>query len=242
MEILQDGEFLTEVNDGLRLIQKRGGLTFGTDALLLAAFTEKRGKNHIACELGAGTGIVSLLVAGRKGFSRIYSVEVQPQFAELIGRNVSLNGFDGIIEPICADLRDVDIKCDVAFANPPYMKAGSGFENRETMKNIARREIYGGISDFCAAASRFLRFGGTFYIVYRPERLCDLFCALRESGLEPKRAVIVCPDREHDPCLTLVEARKGGSPSLLIPKPLFLYENGEMTPETAYIYENGSMM
>ena len=62
--MLREGERLDAVNENLRLIQKTDGLTYGTDAFLLSAYPppEPRGR---AVELGAGTGIVSLLCAAR---------------------------------------------------------------------------------------------------------------------------------------------------------------------------------
>ena len=88
---LYEGERLDEVNERLRLISKNDGLTFGTDAFLLASFIRRQG-NARACELGAGTGIISLLLAARERVSEIVAIEAQGDFAELAERNVGLNG------------------------------------------------------------------------------------------------------------------------------------------------------
>ena len=57
---LKDGRRIDYVNDSLSLIQDNEGLTFGTDALLLAGYVATGYKN--ALELGAGTGIISMLL------------------------------------------------------------------------------------------------------------------------------------------------------------------------------------
>ena len=62
--ILKDGERLDYVNDDLSLIQNKEGLTFGTDALLLAGYCS--GKKKLGIELGGGSGIISMLVLTRK--------------------------------------------------------------------------------------------------------------------------------------------------------------------------------
>ena len=64
--MLEDGERLDAVNERITLIQKKDGLTFGTDAFLLASFIKPR-KSGRALELGAGTGIISLLRCGGQG-------------------------------------------------------------------------------------------------------------------------------------------------------------------------------
>ena len=59
---LLPNERLDKVNENITLIQKKDGLTFGTDAFLLASFI-KSTPSKTAAELGAGTGIISLLRA-----------------------------------------------------------------------------------------------------------------------------------------------------------------------------------
>ena len=92
------------VNDNLTLMQYTDGLTFGTDALLLAAYV-KGGAKSRALELGGGTGIVSLLLATRKKVRHVECVEIQPAFAALAQRNVTLNALDGSVKVTEADIR-----------------------------------------------------------------------------------------------------------------------------------------
>ncbi len=228
--ILLPGERLDEVNYRIRLIQKTAGLTFGTDALLLAAYT--RGKrNEIAIELGGGSGIVSLLCLAKDKFSHIDCVEIQPTYAELIQRNIILNRMDSQMTAHCADIRDFATgfrkgMADVVMANPPYMHTG-GAPNRAEEKNIARHEIHGGISDFCSAASKLLRYGGRFFCVYRTDRMIDLLTALREHKLEPKRLTFVHATAQAEPSMLLLEAVSGGKAGLRITRPLILYRDSE---------------
>ena len=79
---LQDGERLDYVNDSLELIQNTDGLTFGTDALLLAGYIEGRHRSGI--ELGGGTGIISMLLLTRGKVDSITAIEIQDEYAELI--------------------------------------------------------------------------------------------------------------------------------------------------------------
>ncbi len=242
--ILCEGEALTQVNENIRLIQKRRGLTFGTDAFLLAAFIKKK-SNSYAVELGGGTGIVSLLCASREKLSRINCVELQPDFADIIARNAELNGLSDRVFSVCADVRDLKAsvlgkEADVVFANPPYMKANCGKRNEHDEKYLARHEVCGTVADFCACASRLLKHGGFFYCVWRPDRLTDLICALRENRLEPKELCFVHASASSAPSMVLVKAKKGASSSSVILPPLFLSEVGDpsvMTERARKIYE-----
>ncbi len=242
-----------EVNEHITLTQRADGLTFGTDAYLLAAYVKGR-KSAVAADLGSGTGIIPLLCLSRSKFARCTAAEIQPAFCELIQKNAADNGFSDKLAVHAGDIRDLTsaalgCEVDVVTANPPYMAAGSGAGNQSPEKYAARHELNGGIGDFCAAASRILKHGGKFYCVFRPERLADLFAGLRSASLEPKRMTLVHATASAPPSMLLIEATKGAAPSLICTPPLILWEADPqqphrpaqpMTPtaDSAYIYEN----
>ncbi len=241
-------ERLDEVNDSLRLIQRIDGLTFGTDALLLAAYI-RGSQKYRAIEFGAGSGIISLLCAARGKAGEILAIEAQESYAELTRRNVAENDLGHIIDVACADLRDTASygggDCDLVFTNPPYMTVDGGYPNKNASKNIARHEVLGGIADFCRAAAFKLRYGGHFYCVYRPDRITDLLVAMRNAGIEPKRLTVVTASRSSVPSLVLIEGKRGGAPGLLFTPPLFLYSDETHTAysdEMNYILDHGSFM
>ena len=242
-----------EVNEHIRLIQREDGLHFGSDAYLLAAFV--RGKRTAtAVDLGSGTGIIPLLCLARDKAARFTAVELQPAFAELIDRNAHLNGMAERLTPLCADVRAVNAatvggEVDLVTANPPYMAPKSGARNTADEKYLARHEVCGTVTDFCAAAGRLLKHGGRFCCVFRPERLGDLFEGMRSAHLEPKRMTMVQATYAATPSMVLVEAVKYAAPSLLVTPPLCLWEADPETPEkpalpmvqtadAAHIYEN----
>lgn len=244
--ILQEGERLDNVNEHLKLIQKSDGLTFGTDAYLLAAYMYSNNGGH-AIELGGGTGIISLLCASRKRFSHITVAEIQEDYANLIQRNVCLNEMGDTIDVVCKDVRklkpaDLGREVEAVFSNPPYMKTESGKRNECEGKYIARHEVFGGIDDFCAAAYRLLKFGGRFYVVYRPDRLIDLVDSLRRNHLEPKKMTFVQADTNTAPSMVLIEAKKGASPSLVLTRTLIMNKCGskELSADAEKIYESCS--
>ncbi|MBR2930798.1 MAG: methyltransferase [Clostridia bacterium] len=239
---LRENERIDYVNDDLSLIQNTEGLTFGTDALLLAAYMP--GGYKTGAELGGGTGIVSMLIATRGKVGEILCIEVQEEYALLAERNFEYNGLEGRIKSLHADLREVKAEdLDTVFTNPPYMKADSGYLNRSGGKRAARHEENGTIEDFCAGAARMLRWGGDFYAVYRPDRLADLIAAMRASGIEPKRMTAVHADPDATPSMILVEGKRGGRSGMKMTKPLIIYRDKahkEYGTDMEYIMENGS--
>ena len=226
---ISSDERLDYVNEKITLIQKKNGLTFGTDAFLLAAFI-KENKRARAAELGCGTGIISLLCAAREKLSSIYAFEVQESFFDITERNVKYNGFENNVIARLADIREVsardtDGELDVVFANPPYMKTTSGKRNEADEKFIARHEVMGTIDDFCACANRLLKHGGKFYAVWRPDRLVDLIYSMRNHNLEPKLMTFVHSDTESEPSMVLVCSVKGGKPAVKVTAPLIMHDS-----------------
>ena len=118
---------------------------------------------------------------------------------------------------------------DLAVCNPPYFPPSSGPPPKGEARRTARTEESCTLEEVCRAAARLLRWGGSFCLVHKPERLADLVCALRESGLEPKRLRFVCVRPERAPSLILMEARRGGRPGLRAEPPLAL-ENADGSP------------
>lgn len=240
---LRDGERLDYVNDSLELIQNTDGLTFGTDALLLAGYIEGRHRSGI--ELGGGTGIISMLLLTRGKVDSITAIEIQDEYAELIRRNAEHNRLSDRLCAVCTDAREYmpEREAELVFSNPPYMKADGGKANESDKKNIARHEVNGNIYDFCTAGAKMLKYGGYMAMVYRPDRLIDLIAAYRAAGVEPKRMTAVHANPTAQPSMVLIEGKRGAKSGMKLTRPLFIYKdatNTEYSDDMNYIMENGA--
>ncbi len=238
-----DGERIDEVNDKIKLIQKTDGLTFGTDALLLAGYIGGRFAKGL--ELGAGSGIISFLLLTREKLVSATALEVQESYADLTRRNAELNSLSERMDILNIDLRDFRSGeiYDVVYTNPPYMTVASGAKNAVTAKNLARHEVMGNIEDFCKCAAASLKYGGKFAVVYRPDRLTALLTAMEKYKLEAKRITFVHADTDSESSMVLIEAKRGGKCDAKLTAPLIIYKDAmhkEYTPDMDYIMEHGS--
>ncbi|WP_066452607.1 tRNA1(Val) (adenine(37)-N6)-methyltransferase [Anaerotruncus rubiinfantis] len=217
---------------------------FGTDAFLLSDFAAPRRKD-LACDLGAGCGIVGALwfrdekTAPRK----VCAVEVQEQAVAQMQRSVAVGGLPADrFFPVRADLRDLSGVLDAGMfdlvtCNPPYKTAGTGILSESESDRIARHETLCEIGDICAAAARLLRFGGRLCLCHRPERLVDVACAMRKAGIEPKRLRMVHQRPGCAPWLLLIEGKRGAKPFLQVEAPLIIEGPGGFSQEVLRIYQ-----
>lgn len=214
---------------GLKIIQKIKGFCFGIDAVLLAGFVDAKCGDKIA-DLGTGTAIIPILIAGYTKAKYIAGLEIQKEVAEMATRSVEMNDLSDKIDIINGDIKSVDAYLpkstfDIVISNPPYVKNGGGLLNDNDTKTISRHEVLCAFSDVAVAASILLRSGGSFYLIHRPERLVDILCDLRKNMLEPKLIKFIHPNEGKAPNLVLIKAIKNGGPELKILNPFYLYDN-----------------
>ncbi|MBI4697657.1 MAG: methyltransferase, partial [Nitrospirae bacterium] len=179
----------------VQIRQPKKGYRFSVDALLLEDFIAAKHLNY-GIELGAGSGIISILLAKRLKKARIVSVELQKSLAGCARENVILNRLDDRIEIVNDDIKHLKKiyaanKFDFAFSNPPFRKTATGLLSIDEERAVARHEIKITLSDLIAAASYLLKNTGKFYLIYHPFRLIELTGLLKISGLEPKRMKFV---------------------------------------------------
>ena len=233
-----NNERFDKVNENLSIFQDKDCLEFTTDSYILSAFVKPNSK-ATALDLGAGSGVISLLLTARDKVKKIYSIEIQKGQFDILKKNVRINHFEDKICPINKDIRDLinddfDETIDCVISNPPYFKTSHGKENAIDKNSISRRELNGDINDFCRCSSKLLKYGGLAYFVYPADRLADLVFALKTFKLEPKRMITLYPDIESKPNLVFIEAKKGAASGLIQSVPLIIYDSTEKTSNRAF--------
>ncbi len=226
---------------GYRFVYDDGLFRPGTDTFLLSSLPRLKPGMRV-CDLGCGTGLLGLLLLQRQPELSVTGVEIQKAAASLAQKAAAENGLTDRFTLCCDDLRNVRNhfpagSFDLAVCNPPYYPPGSGRMAADNAIRTARAEVSCTPEDICAAASYLLRWGGSFCMVHKPERLTDLLCALRNHGMEPKRLRFVCKDGTSAPSLLLLEGRRGGKPGLSVEAPLILQNpDGSPSREVETIY------
>jgi tRNA1Val (adenine37-N6)-methyltransferase len=235
----------TILGGALTLVQPRHGYRFSIDSLLLADFARVRARDRVL-DLGAGCGVVAVVIAARARPRKVVALEIQPALAALAARNAAFNRLDSI-RVIHGDLRARRIaglspaSFDVVVANPPYRALGTGRESPHAGRRAARAETAATLAQFVAAAKRYCANDAKTAFVFDATRSAELLAGLSAHSLEPKRIRFVHPVATARASSILVEARKGGGRETLVEPPLILYDQpGVYSDEARELMQNHS--
>ena len=200
--------------------------SLSTDSIVLADFARVFSGARV-CDLGCGCGALGLLLLAKCETLQVTGVEIQEPAARCAAENAAQNGLSQF-SVLHGDLREYRTLLpangfDIVVSNPPYYPVSGGAAPEKLPLAIARSEVCCTLFDLCACAAWCLRFGGSFFLVHKPERLADLMVFLRAARLEPKRLRFVRHSAASAVSLVLLEARLGGKPGLQIEPELVLY-------------------
>jgi tRNA1Val (adenine37-N6)-methyltransferase len=223
----------------VQVAQPAKGHRFALDSILLADFCRIRVSDRVL-EPGAGTGIISLLLARKHPDAEFVALEKQRSLHVLCEENVSANGLSNII-PVQGDIRQASRSIgprafNAIVANPPYAKTGTGRSSPVAGRRVSRQDILGTVGIWLDL-QKYLKQGGRYCMVFAAVRLAELCAAMRERRLEPKRLRLVHPFTERPASLVLIEAVKDGGTGLSVLPPLVVHgPDGRYTEEMQDVY------
>ena len=165
------------------------GYRFNLDPVLLSGFA--RPASHVL-DLGAGVGVLAVLLVRSGKAERVTAVEVLPELAALCAENVRENGLSAAIHVVTGDLRHLaPVQADAAVFNPPFFKATHGRGAPERRRDVARHERHGTLADFVMYAVASVGGGPVAAVVpaARGPELEELLAA-RDHGAVRRREVV----------------------------------------------------
>lgn len=222
----------------LKIIQNPDGYCFTGDSVLIANLANVFSGDKVV-DLGTGSGVIALLIAKKYNPRLVLGIEIQERLADMAKRSVEINGLSDIVtiinKPMQGIYKEIGSNFDVVVSNPPYDKASDATILSEI--DICKTEIKVNSKEVIECASRLLRYGGKFYMINKARNLVDILCTMREFKIEPKKIYFIQPKDNKDIDTFIVEGKKGGKPSLVIPKPVIVYnQDGSYTDFSRRIY------
>ncbi len=223
-------------NSDLFLYQESEGFLFNSDAHFLYDFVTRFNPRGAVLDIGAGCGILGLLIARDYPVS-LTQIDKQPHNTLLNIQNARVNRIESRIVTGDFLTYDFDRKFDLIVTNPPYYHDGVS-KSENPLLHTSRYNIHLPPRKLIARASRLLKPRGRLVLCYDPGQLQILSQAMLESHMKIEDLRFVHGTRLKSASLVMMQARKNSRAVTRTHPPLIHFEEGEMTPEVKKIYQN----
>lgn len=175
--------------EGVVIYQPRPGYRFAADPVLLAGWIAEQGVPETILDVGTGSGVLGLLLAGRG--AKVTGLDVQGEWQEWAERSASESGLAESYQFVRADIRDwKGARYDLCVCNPPYFTARQGHLPADPMRAAARHALFGELDALIAAMATL---APRVALVLPMQRLEEARSALRQAGLSVVRSLELLP-------------------------------------------------
>ena len=197
-----------------KMIIDENGLKITQDAILLSEFIKKyfntKYKNKekkTILEIGAGQGIITLLLSKIEIFEKIFAVEIQKDIFEILKKNIKINNLEEKITSINEDIKTIKGEYDFIFSNPPYKKINSGKLPENEAEQISKYENLLTLEELFYEIKRLLKNYGEFFVIVPDDRLNDVFRYIYANNMNILSIEI---NKYKKLNLIIVHGKKGG--------------------------------
>ena len=206
-------ENLESVNKKMFVEEK--GLKITDDAILLSKFIKgyfdtnykNMRERKIFLEIGAGQGVISLLLSEMDIVSKIFAVEIQEEIFEILKKNVEINKLNDKIIPINKNIKSIEGEYDFIFSNPPYKKINSGKMPRNEAERVSKYEVLLTLEELILGIKRLLKNHGEFFVIVPNDRLNDVF---KNIYVNKMNILSIDINKYKKMDLVVVHGKKGG--------------------------------
>ena len=167
------------------LVQDKELYHFNSDTEFLGRMMQANREDFVL-DIGTNTGALMLFAAMHS--DHVCGIDLFPEQIERARQNLAMNDIVG--ETYVSRVQDfVHDPFDVIICNPPYFNTKADHLKNDNMyKRVARHEEYLSPDELFAAVSDLLKEDGSFWLVHRASRRCELVETACGYGLYPALA------------------------------------------------------
>jgi tRNA1Val (adenine37-N6)-methyltransferase len=167
--------------------QERCAMKIGTDGVLLGAWTPLINNPNAILDIGAGTGVLPLMLAQRSNAAQIDAIEIDEDAYEQCVENFETSPWGDRLFCIHAGLDEFvdepEDEYDIIISNPPFY--AEDFKTDDSQRDMARFQDAMPFEELIEAAALLLSENGIFSVIipYKEEERFISLCS--ELGLFP---------------------------------------------------------
>ena len=223
----------------MTLYQPESGYCYNSDSLFLYNFINAFKPKGKLLDVGAGCGIVGLLVARDNKKVLLEAVEKQSIFIKYAKKNAEKNGIEYKLYESDFLSLDASTKYDYIVSNPPFYPEGTKKSEDIILKN-ARYNTNLPLDLFFKKVSQLLKPHSHFIFCYDPTVFSEICVALEKVKMRVVDVAFVHPKVDRDASLVLIHARNGSKSMLKVREPLVIYKENEISQVVQKIYKNAN--
>jgi tRNA1Val (adenine37-N6)-methyltransferase len=221
------------------LHQPESGYCYNSDSLFLYDFINQFQPKGRVLDVGAGCGIVGLLVARDNEKVELEAVEKQEIFVEYAKKNAQVNGINYKIYHSDLNSLEVDEKYDYIISNPPFYPSGAQ-KSSDEMLFQARYDVNLPIEQFFKKVSQLLKPKSHFIFCYDATQF-GLVCAeLARVKMRVVDVRFVHPKVDRSASIVMVHARNGSNALMKVWPPFISFIADEQSDESKAIYKKAN--
>lgn len=194
--------------------QNRCAMKIGTDAVLLGAWTSLNANPFSILDIGAGTGVLALMMAQRSTAELIDAIEIDDGAYEQCVDNFEQSpwadrlfcyhaALDEFVEDFSDDESGMDDSYDLIISNPPFYT--DTFKSDNDQRDLARFTDAMPFRDLIESVSKLLSQQGVFSVVIPFSEETDFIVLASKEHLYPQRILRVKGTPESELKRSLIE-------------------------------------
>ena len=157
--------------------------------MLLGAYIDAS-KQSVGLDIGAGTGVLSLMLAQRNPSIQITCIEIDEKSSEECSANIMESPWSNRIQLINHDCIEYQFKrkFDLVFSNPPYyLTDNSSSESNERTKHITPETLLSWLNKI----ANLLTLKGEFWMIWPSETSQKIIEMAHDSGLHVSKKIAI---------------------------------------------------
>lgn len=186
-----------------RVCHDRCAMKVGTDGVLLGAWADVRNARRVL-DIGAGSGLLALMVAQREQEAHVVGVEIDANAVEQARQNANASSFANRIEILQTDVREFEDKegFDAILCNPPFYTEDT--LPPESQRFSARNSHALPFGDLIKCFCRLINDGGKINVILPTSAEPQFTLACMVEGLYMQRMCRVKTTAHKAPKRTLI--------------------------------------
>jgi len=219
-----------------RIDQEHCAMKVSSDACVFGAWgaaqlSQSQPAKKKILDIGAGTGLLSLMLAQSNQEAEIFGIEIDKRAADQAKQNVSASPWPNRIEIIQGDIKSFvpNKKFDAVVSNPPFYEGD--LQSPDVQKNWAYHDSSLRFNELISSIERTLSAEGLFLLLLPAKKMEQRLEMISEFDLHVHKKAYLHHDAKHHAIRVIILGGRKKNPDVIEERIELFCENGQYTEQ-----------